>query len=60
MAPHNGDPDVVMRFVARSRHPGGVKVQFVDGHVRFVSDSISLHVWQALSTIEGGEVVDID
>jgi len=60
MPPHNGDPDVVMRFVARSRHPGGVKVLFADGHVRFVSDSISLDTWQAMSTIDGKEVLDID
>ena len=42
---------------ARSRHPGGVNVVFADGHVDFYSDSVDLHLWQALSTIAGGEVI---
>ncbi len=43
-------------FGARSRHPGGVNVVFCDGSGRFIPDSISTTVWQALSTTEGGEV----
>jgi prepilin-type N-terminal cleavage/methylation domain-containing protein/prepilin-type processing-associated H-X9-DG protein len=42
---------------AISKHPGGVNVGFADGSVAFVSDSITLLVWQALSTINGGETV---
>jgi prepilin-type processing-associated H-X9-DG protein/prepilin-type N-terminal cleavage/methylation domain-containing protein len=42
---------------ARSRHPGGVNVAFGDGHVSFYNDTIDWHVWQALSTIAGGENV---
>ena len=34
--------------IARSRHPGGVNVAFVDGHVNFVPNAISWNVWQAL------------
>jgi len=45
-------------YAARSRHPGGVDAAMADGAVRFVKDSISLSVWQALSTTRGCEVVD--
>jgi prepilin-type N-terminal cleavage/methylation domain-containing protein/prepilin-type processing-associated H-X9-DG protein len=44
---------------ARSRHTGGgVNAVFCDGHVQWVPNSISLPVWRALSTSQGGEVVD--
>ena len=36
-----------------SHHPGGVNVAFGDGHVTFVSQDISYHVWQALMTPNG-------
>ncbi|MDY0170320.1 MAG: DUF1559 domain-containing protein [Thermoguttaceae bacterium] len=42
---------------ARSRHPGGVNVAMCDGSVRFVSESISLRIWQSLATPAGGEVI---
>ena len=42
---------------ARSYHPGGVNVVFVDGHVDFYSDSVDLTLWQALATIDGGEPI---
>ena len=51
---------------ARSRHPGGVHALMVDGSVHFINDEIESHmygspsypgVWQALSTIAGGEVI---
>jgi prepilin-type N-terminal cleavage/methylation domain-containing protein len=35
---------------ARSRHPGGVNLMLCDASVRFVSDSVTLKVWQALAT----------
>jgi prepilin-type N-terminal cleavage/methylation domain-containing protein/prepilin-type processing-associated H-X9-DG protein len=41
---------------ARSRHTGGVNVSLADGSVRFVGDTIPLATWQALSTMNGGEV----
>jgi prepilin-type processing-associated H-X9-DG protein len=40
---------------ARSRHPGGVNAMLGDGSVRFVRNSISLTVWQAVGTMNGGE-----
>lgn len=42
---------------ARSRHTGGVNVALADGSIRFIPDSISLTVWRALGTMDGGEVV---
>ena len=51
---------------ARSRHTGGVQVLMVDGSVHFINDEIESHmygdpsypgVWQALSTISGGEII---
>jgi prepilin-type N-terminal cleavage/methylation domain-containing protein len=45
-------------FGLRSNHPGGVSVGMADGAVRFVTNGISLKVWQALGTRAGGEVID--
>lgn len=44
-------------FASRSRHSGGVQVCMGDGSVRFVQESIALNVWRAMSTANGGEVV---
>ena len=43
---------------ARSRHPGGVLASFADGSVHFINDAVPLAIWQALSTLDGGEQVD--
>jgi prepilin-type N-terminal cleavage/methylation domain-containing protein/prepilin-type processing-associated H-X9-DG protein len=46
---------------ARSRHTGGgVNVALCDGSIRFASNSISLATWQALGTMNGGEVIGSD
>jgi prepilin-type N-terminal cleavage/methylation domain-containing protein/prepilin-type processing-associated H-X9-DG protein len=45
-------------FPATSRHPGGVNVGLMDGSVRFMTDGVQLNVWKALSTRNGGEVID--
>lgn len=45
---------------ARSFHPGGVHVAFADGAVKFISDSIDLLVWHAVSTRAGGEAADLE
>lgn len=41
---------------ASSNHSGGVNVVFLDGSVRFVSDTLSARVWKALGTRNGGEL----
>jgi prepilin-type N-terminal cleavage/methylation domain-containing protein/prepilin-type processing-associated H-X9-DG protein len=44
---------------ARSRHTGGgVNAVYCDGHVTWVSNNISLQAWRAVSTSQGGEVID--
>ncbi len=45
---------------ARSRHPGGVNLCMADGTVRFVSNGIAIGTWNALGTINGGEVLPGD
>src|SRR5262249_16093996 len=47
------------RVTARSGHRNGVNVSLADGSVRFVSNSIPLTVWQAVSTINGRETVSL-
>jgi prepilin-type N-terminal cleavage/methylation domain-containing protein/prepilin-type processing-associated H-X9-DG protein len=42
---------------SRSRHAGGVHAALCDGSVRFVSNSIDINVWRALSSIQGAEVI---
>jgi len=42
-----------------SRHPGGAVFAFVGGNVTFVSDNINLQAYQALSTVAGGETIDV-
>jgi prepilin-type processing-associated H-X9-DG protein len=41
-------------IASRSRHPGGVNVSTCDGSVHFISDSIKLGVWKAMSSMDNG------
>lgn len=41
---------------ASSRHVGGVNVLYLDGSMKFVSDSVDLTIWRAAATIAGREV----
>jgi prepilin-type N-terminal cleavage/methylation domain-containing protein/prepilin-type processing-associated H-X9-DG protein len=45
---------------ARSRHPGGANVLFVDGSVHFLKDSTTPAAWQAIASVAGGETVSAD
>ena len=45
-------------YSARSKHPDGVQTVFCDGSVHFISNSVSLAIWQALSTYAGNETID--
>jgi prepilin-type N-terminal cleavage/methylation domain-containing protein/prepilin-type processing-associated H-X9-DG protein len=42
---------------SRSYHPGGVNAVFMDGSVKFISNSIDQATWRALGTRNGGEPV---
>jgi prepilin-type processing-associated H-X9-DG protein len=57
------NPDVSMANMAvqlppSSAHPGGVNLALGDGSVRFAKEPIALSVWRALSTRNGGEIID--
>jgi prepilin-type N-terminal cleavage/methylation domain-containing protein/prepilin-type processing-associated H-X9-DG protein len=54
--PMNPDQDSDAPF--GSFHPGGTSFAFADGHVGFLSETIRLSTYQALSTIAGDEVID--
>lgn len=43
-----------------SQHPQGVVFCFADGHVRFLHEGIEPQLYQALSTIRGGESFELD
>ncbi len=47
----------INQVAARSHHPGGANVAFGDGHVEFYNNDVDMTLWQALSTIAGGEVI---
>ena len=49
-----------LNITARSLHPGGVNSLLADGHVQFIKNSISVVVWQALGSLNGGEVISSD
>ena len=43
-------------FSSRSTHSGGVNAAMCDGSVSFVSDSVALTTWRAMSTADGSEI----
>ncbi len=49
------DADATSNF--RSQHVGGAHFLYGDGSVHFISENVDLNLYQALSTIQGGEVV---
>ena len=46
-------------YAARSTHTGGVQVLLGDGSSRFISENVSLVLWQAMGTMQGGETIQI-
>ncbi len=60
-SPNARTSDVVKNnwgFLAtRSLHTGGVNVMYGDGSVHFVTDSVDMTTWRALSTRNGHEVI---
>jgi len=56
----NGSNFTTAHIAARSYHPGGVNVGFVDGSVHFIKNSINPVSWQALGSRAGGEVLSSD
>ena len=48
------------QFGFRSHHPGGANFVLGDGSVRFLKETISESVYQALGTKAGGEVISAD
>jgi prepilin-type N-terminal cleavage/methylation domain-containing protein/prepilin-type processing-associated H-X9-DG protein len=47
-------------FLARSLHRGGVNALYADGGVRFVNEEIDVHVWRAMFSRAGSEVISQD
>jgi prepilin-type N-terminal cleavage/methylation domain-containing protein/prepilin-type processing-associated H-X9-DG protein len=45
-------------IAARSRHVGGAHVLFVDGHARFIGDSVDITLWRAIGTRATQESID--
>jgi prepilin-type processing-associated H-X9-DG protein len=43
----------------RSDHPGGCHFLFADGSVHFLSETIDMLTYQNLSTMQGGEIVNV-
>ena len=42
-------------FTSSSNHEHSVQAVFIDGHVASIRDTVSLPIWRALSTRNGGE-----
>jgi prepilin-type N-terminal cleavage/methylation domain-containing protein/prepilin-type processing-associated H-X9-DG protein len=59
---NSNDPRAPCSYVApglasaRSRHSNGVNAMFCDGSSRFIANSVSLTTWQALGTMNNGDI----
>jgi prepilin-type N-terminal cleavage/methylation domain-containing protein len=58
--PCTGNTDQKQTLISsRSRHPGGVQACMSDASVQFFTDSIDVHTWNALGTIDRGETISV-
>jgi prepilin-type processing-associated H-X9-DG protein len=57
---NNSMANMPMVVPPSSQHPGGVNTLFGDGSVRFIKDAVSLQIWRALGTRNGGEAISSD
>jgi prepilin-type N-terminal cleavage/methylation domain-containing protein/prepilin-type processing-associated H-X9-DG protein len=53
----NGGNSRTSLLSAGSFHPGGLNALFLDGHVTFIKDTLSLPTWRALGTRAGAEPI---
>lgn len=51
----NGGYLSMSAFTSSSNHEHSVQAVFIDGHVASIRDTVSLPIWRALSTRNGGE-----
>jgi prepilin-type N-terminal cleavage/methylation domain-containing protein/prepilin-type processing-associated H-X9-DG protein len=56
----NGTSINLGAWTVGSRHTGGVNALFVDAHVQFVRNTLTLATWRALGTRAGREIVTSD
>lgn len=47
-------------ITSRSYHVGGVNTLWMDGSVRYTSNSIAAEVWRAVGTRSGGEITQVE
>jgi len=59
-ATSSGTGDWPDNYSFQSQHPGGTQFAFADGSVHFVEASVSIAVYRAYATIQGGEAVSLD
>ena len=46
------------QVTAKSKHPGGVMTGFVDGHVQFISNSVSQRAWFLMHSRNDGQTIN--
>jgi len=64
LTPNNPIPDVAMHgrgfYATRSNHTGGVQIGFLDGSIRFVSDSVDVIAYRNSFSANAGEAIVIN
>lgn len=57
---YGGEDDGNNIVSASSKHTGGLNVVFADGHVEFVSVSVTQEIWWAIGSRNGSETLSLD